>query len=215
MTPPGEGPPPEGARSARRNPWRTLRTRPIYQNPWIRVREDAVVRPDGAEGIYGVVETPVAAGVVAMSEDEHVHLVGQWRYSVGGWSWEIVEGGAARDEPTLIAARRELREEAGLVADAWRTLGGEIHLSNSFTDERAHLFLATGLHEVPAEPEPTEELELRLESLDGCLGMIDRGEIQDAISIVALLRLARWRAQGCPLLPEATSQPPPPRGPFS
>lgn len=203
----------EGAGRPRRSPWRTLSTRSVYENPWIHVREDAVIRPDGAEGIYGVVETPLAAGIVALTEDERVHLVGQWRYSMGQWSWEIVEGGAAREEPSLTAAQRELREEAGLIAQDWRVLGDEIHLSNSFTDERAHIFLATGLSKVAAEPDPTEQLELRCEPLDVCFDLVDRGEIKDAISVVALLRLERWRRRGRPPLPVARPLPPPPRGP--
>lgn len=183
-------------RPERTNPWKTLGTRQIYRNPWIGVREDAVLRPDGTEGIYGVVETPLAAGVLALTEDERVYLVGQWRYAMRQWSWEIVEGGAAPGESSLEAARRELREEAGLSADRWVQLGAEVHLSNSFTDERAHIFLARGLRDVGAAPEATEKLEIRAEPLDAVLQMIDAGEIQDAISIIALLRLDRWRRTG-------------------
>ena len=178
----------------RKSPWKRRSSRRVYENPWIRVREDAVVRPDGADGIYGVVETPLAIGVVAMTSRDEIYLVGQWRYATDQWSWEIIEGGGAKDESDLQTAQRELREEAGLVADHWRPLGGEIHLSNSFTDERARVYLATSLTEVPAEPEGTEQLELRLETLQTCLNMVDEGTIKDAISVVSLLRLARLRS---------------------
>ena len=155
-----------------------------------------MLRPDGQPGIYGVVETPVATGVVALTDADEVVLVGQWRYALHGWSWEIIEGGSEPGEPPLEAARRELREEGGLVAAHWSPLGGEVHLSNSFTDERAHVFLATELSEVEAEPDATEVLELRREPLPACLEMVDSGEITDAMTIIALLRLDRMRRAG-------------------
>jgi 8-oxo-dGTP pyrophosphatase MutT (NUDIX family) len=181
---------------SRANPWRTLGSRVVYRNPWIGLREDRVLRPDGLEGIYGVLEAPRAVGVLALHDDDRVQLVGQWRYALEGWSWEIVEGGAHADETLLAAGQRELREEAGLEARAWRALGEEAHLSNSFTDERAYIYLATGLTEVGADPEATEQLELRAEPLDVCLDMVDAGEITDAMTLIALLRLDRWRRTG-------------------
>jgi 8-oxo-dGTP pyrophosphatase MutT (NUDIX family) len=176
-----------------RDPWTTLSSREVYANPWIRVREDEVLRPDGSPGIYGVVTTSLAVGVVALTEADEVVLVGQWRYTLGAYSWEIVEGGAGRDEDGLTAIRRELVEEAGYEADHWERLGHDIAISNSVTDEIARVWLARGLRPVPDDPDPTEDLQVRLVAFDDALAMIDRGEITDSITSIALLTLDRRR----------------------
>lgn len=175
------------------NPWRTRSSRVVYANPWMRVREDQVVRPDGADGIYGVVETRVATGVVALTDDDRVVLVGQWRYPLERYSWEIVEGGTDPGEDPKAAAARELREEAGLVADHWEPLGGPVHLSNCISAEEGRLYLARGLTEVGADPDGTEVLARRLVDLDRAVALVDDGTITDAMSVVALLRVARGR----------------------
>lgn len=174
-----------------RNPWKTVSTRTVYTNPWITVREDQVIRPDGNPGIYGVVETRIATGVIALTPQFEVFLVGQYRYPTGIYSWEIIEGGADPGEPPLEAAKRELREEAGVLATEWEQLGDEVHLSNCFSSERALFYLARGLTETEREPEGTEVLQIRTAPLVECLGMVDRGEIKDAMSVIALLRLER------------------------
>ncbi|MCF6287421.1 MAG: NUDIX hydrolase, partial [Candidatus Hydrogenedentes bacterium] len=143
-----------------RNPWKTLSSEVKYQNPWISVREDQVIRPDGQPGIYGVVDCRVATGVLAFSEDDELYLVGQYRYALGCYSWEIIEGGAETGEDPLEACKRELQEEAGLVAERWEPLGHEIHLSNCHSSERGFLFVAHGLSHVGATPEGTEELQV-------------------------------------------------------
>ena len=185
---------PEGdERVEPRDPWTTLSSREVYANPWIRVREDEVLRPDGSPGIYGVVTTGLAVGVVALTDADEVVLVGQWRYTLDAYSWEIVEGGAGRDEDGLTAVRRELVEEAGYEADHWERLGHDIAISNSVTDEIARVWLARGLRPVPDDPDPTEELQVRLVPFDDAVAMIDRGEITDSITSVALLTLDRQR----------------------
>lgn len=178
-----------------RNPWRRTSSRVVYDNPWIRVREDQVVRPDGEPGIYGVVSTRVATGVVALTEDRHIYLVGQWRYPLERYSWEIVEGGADEGEAPDDAIKRELREEAGLVAGRWQRLGAELHLSNCFTDEVALLYLAEDLEFVGDDPDETEELTIRKLPFDEAVRMVHDGEITDAMSVVAILRAERWLAQ--------------------
>jgi 8-oxo-dGTP pyrophosphatase MutT (NUDIX family) len=180
----------ERARVAK-SQWRTLSSRYPYENSWMRIREDQVVRPDGAPGIYGVVETMRAAGVVALTRNQEVVLVGQYRYPTQVYSWEIVEGGTRPEEHPLDAVRRELREEAGLSASQFMLLGPEIHLSNSLTDERAFLYLAWELSEIAADPEGTEVLDLQRVPLAEALGMVRRGEIVDAMSIVAIERASR------------------------
>jgi 8-oxo-dGTP pyrophosphatase MutT (NUDIX family) len=178
------------------NPWVTLDSREIYRNPWITVREDQVLRPDGRPGIYGVVETRVATGVVALTPGHEIYLVGQYRYPMDQYSWEIIEGGTdTNDEPPIEAAKRELQEEAGLTADHWEPLGQELHLSNCHSSERGHLFLASGLTQVPASPEGTEELQLKKVPLAEAVAMVERGEINDAMSIMAIL-LAERRLGG-------------------
>ena len=106
------------------NPWKTLESRLVYSNPWISVREDQVIRPDGQNGIYSVVETRIATGVVALTPERDVYLVGQYRYPTEMYSWEIIQGGADEDEEPLAACKRELQEEAGLIAKDWTPLGG-------------------------------------------------------------------------------------------
>jgi len=177
------------------NPWKTLGSRVVYENPWIRVREDDVIRPDGKSGIYGVVETRIATGVVALTADEQVILVGQYRYPLSAYSWEIVEGGADDQETPIQAVQRELREEAGYVAKHWEQLGPLIHLSNCFSSEVAYLFLATDLEHVGACPDGTEQLAVKSVPLTEAVAMVERGEITDAMSVIALQRVAeRFRA---------------------
>lgn len=177
------------------NPWKALDSRVVYENPWIRVREDRVRRPDGAEGIYGVVETRIATGVVALTEDDQVYLVGQWRYPFDAYSWEIPEGGTDPGEAPLAAAKRELEEEAGVVAEEWEQLGGEFHLSNCFSSEVAVVYLARGLTKTNTNPDPTEQLEIVTRPFDEVLRMVDDGEITDSVTIVAMLRAARKRGR--------------------
>jgi 8-oxo-dGTP pyrophosphatase MutT (NUDIX family) len=174
------------------NPWQTQSSQTVYDNPWIRVREDQVIRPDGQPGIYGVVHFKNrAVGIVAIDREEHVFLVGQYRYPLERYSWEIPEGGCPEGEEPLTTAQRELQEETGLRAREWKRLG-EADLSNSVSDERAIWFLATDLVQDQASPEETEILETRRVPLQQALEMIDRQEITDALSVIALLHYARW-----------------------
>lgn len=173
-----------------RNPWQRLSSRQIYSNPWITVREDSVLLPNGSPGIYGVVQTRIATGVVALTEKNEVYLVGQHRYPTDHYSWEIIEGGAERGEDPFLAAQRELREEAGLVAEYWEPLGGEFHLSNCISDEIGFLYLAKGLSVVAAEPDATEELVVEKVPFAQALAMVQSGEIKDAFSVIALLMMA-------------------------
>lgn len=173
------------------NPWRKLSTRLIYENPWIRVREDQVIAPSGVPGIYGVVEARAAVGIVALTEQREIYLVGQYRYPTECYSWEIPEGAAEGLETPHEAAVRELREETGLRAHAWEPLGGEVHLSNCFTAERAHLFLATGLTIGATQFDPTEAIVCKKVTLNEALTMAMRGEIVDGLTLIGIHRVAR------------------------
>lgn len=176
------------ARALAHNPWTTLSRRAVYENPWIAVREDAVRRPDGQPGIYGAVSMKNhAIGVVPLHSDGTVTLVGQFRYTLREYSWEIPEGGCPFDEKPLDCARRELLEETGLHTAQLEPLGGEIHLSNSVSDERGYLFLATDLTQGDAMPEGTEKLSLKRVPLERAVQMALNGEISDSLSVTALL----------------------------
>ncbi|MDB4973481.1 MAG: mismatch repair protein MutT [Myxococcaceae bacterium] len=181
-----------------KNPWRTLDSREVYRGGWLSLREDRVIRPDGKEGLYSVVSPRGAAvKVVALDSQERVHLVGQFRYPTQFASWEIPGGAAEQGESPLEAARRELREEAGVEAEDWVQLGGRIQTNNSLMDEVGFLFLArrawrAGGPELDAE----EAIESRLLPFGEALAMADRGEIEDVMSIIGLLRTARMLERG-------------------
>jgi 8-oxo-dGTP pyrophosphatase MutT (NUDIX family) len=162
-----------------------------YENAWITVQHDEVTRPDGQPGIYGVVHFKNRAlGIVARDAQGRVVLVGQHRYPLDLYSWEIPEGGGPLTEDPLSAAQRELREETGLTAQRWTALG-TAHLSNSVSDEQAIYYLAEDLSQGAAEPEGTEELALRWVDFAEALRMVHAGEITDALSVLALLRVAQ------------------------
>lgn len=176
------------------NPWKMVSTEVKYKNPWISVREDQVIRPDGKPGIYGVVETRLATGIVALTPNNEVYLVGQYRYPMEQYSWEIVEGGSEIGEDPLLAAKRELEEEAGLVATEWIQLGDELHLSNCHSNERGYVYLARGLKEVSMRPEGTEVLQVKKVPFTKLLEMIDTGEVKDGLTIVGAYRAERFLA---------------------
>lgn len=164
--------------------------RVAYENPWITVWHDEVTRPDGSPGIYGVVHfANVAAGVVALDADDRIVLVRQHRYTLDADSWEIPEGGVPAGEEPLVGAQRELREETGVEAASWQELV-RVDLSNSVTDERAILYLAIDLTHGEAEPDPTEALEVRWLPFDEVLAMTLDGRITDALTVIAIQRVA-------------------------
>jgi len=172
------------------NPWTTHSTDIAYENPWIRVEHNAVTTPGGSDGIYGVVRFKNrAVGVVPVDDDDHTWLVGQYRYALDEYSWEIPAGGCPEGHQVEDTALRELREETGLVAATLSPILSGVHLTNSVTDETAWAFLATDLTMSDAEPEDTEELALRRLPLDEAIELVLRGEITDAFTILALLRI--------------------------
>lgn len=174
------------------NPWRRLDSRIVYTNPWMSVREDRVIRPDGKPGIYGVVQTRIATGVVALTPQLDLYLVGQYRYPTDVYSWEIIQGGTDEGEQPLAACQRELQEEAGLIARSWRPLGGEVHLSNCISSERGFIYLAEDLAQTQATPDGTEVLKLKIVPLREAVRMATTGEIVDAVSIIGILLAEKW-----------------------
>ena len=175
-----------------KNPWKTLSSKIVFENEWISVQEDQVIRPDGDPGTYTYVNTRIATGALALTEDNQVYLVGQYRYPLDVYSWEIPEGGTDDGETPLETAKRELKEEAGVVAESWEPLGGVIHLSNCISSEEGFLFLARDLTEVEASPEGTEDIRIKKVPFSKALEMVESGEITDSLSIIAILRASIW-----------------------
>jgi len=171
-------------------PW-TRRSREVaYDNPWITIWHDEVARPDGSPGIYGVVHfANLAVGAVVLDDEDRVLLVGQHRYTLDAYSWELPEGGVPDGEPAVDGARREVREETGVEADGWREIV-RFHLSNSISDEAGVLFAARARTHGAPSPEPTEELEIRWLPFDEALAMTTDGRITDAMTIMGLQRVA-------------------------
>jgi 8-oxo-dGTP pyrophosphatase MutT (NUDIX family) len=177
-------------------PWVRRSRRTAYENAWLTVSHDDVTRPDGQPGVYGVVHfANLAAGVVVLDEHDRVLLVGQHRYPLDAWSWELPEGGVSPTEAPLDGIRRELQEETGVEAAEWIELA-RFHLSNSVTDEAGILYLATIVTHGAADPEPTEEIETRWLPFDEALAMTLDGRITDAMSIIGLQRVALARVAG-------------------
>lgn len=171
------------------NPWQILSHKEIYTNPWINVTEYSVINPSGGKGIYGKVHFQnYALAVIALDEDQHIWLVGQYRFPINKYSWELPEGGGPLDVPPLESAKRELLEETGLTAESWTELQ-HIHLSNSVSDELGIIYLARNLSMGQAEPEETEELQLKRVPFEDAYQMVISNQITDSMSIAAILRL--------------------------
>jgi len=175
------------------NPWKTLTSKPIYDNPWINVTEHEVLNPKGKPGIYGVVSFKnLAIGVIPVDDEGFTYLVGQYRYTLNDYHWEIPEGGAVLGTDPLDTAKRELREETGLIAGTYKLLTAT-HTSNSVTNELGYIYMAEGLSQGPDEQEDTEQIQVKKVHLSEALDMVLQGKITDAISQVAILWAARLK----------------------
>lgn len=177
------------------NPWKTCSSRIAYENQWMRIREDKVIRPDGNEGIYAHMEKLAAVAVVALTEDNYLYLVGQYRYPTRQYSWEIIEGGLESGETPLEGAQRELKEEAGLSAESWIDLGKPVQISNCLSAELGYAFLARGLVLGQSSPDQTEVLQIKKVPFAEALASVYSGEISDAFSIIGILRAEYYLRQ--------------------
>ena len=171
------------------NPWQTLDTTEKYANPWISIKHSNVINPSGNNGIYGVVHFKnLAIGILPVDEEWNTWLVGQYRYPLDMYSWEIPEGGCPVGTSPLETAKRELIEETGIIAEEWTKIL-DIHVSNSVTDETGMIFLARGLSFGEAEPEETEDLQIKKVPFQTAFEMVMNGEITDSLSMVGILKL--------------------------
>ena len=178
------------------NPWQTVSENKIYDNPWISLTEYNVVNPSGNPGIYGKVHFKnIAIGVVPLDADMNIYLVGQYRFALGQYSWEIPEGGGILGVDPLDSAKRELLEETGLKATRWTELQ-RMHLSNSVSDELSIIFLAQDLQQFEAEPEDTEQLIIKKVPFAEAYRMVNDGEITDSISVAAILKVRLMQLEG-------------------
>ncbi len=174
-----------------RNPWKCKTSKDIYENPWIKVVEDQVVRPNKSEGIYGKVHFKnVAIGIIPLDEEQNTWLVGQYRYTLNSYSWEIPMGGVPLNEKVLDGAKRELKEETGLMANKWTNIL-KIHTSNSVTDEYGFVYLAEELTQGEMEWDETEELLIKKLPIKTALEMVMKNKITDSLSIAGILKASR------------------------
>lgn len=171
------------------NPWKTLSSEEKYNNNWITVTEHQVINPSGGQGIYGQVHFKnLALGVLPLDEDYNTWLVGQYRYPLKAYSWEIPEGGGPLGTDPELSAKRELAEETGLVASKLMEIQ-RMHLSNSVSDELAIIYLAQDLQLGKAEPEETEDLQLIKLPFAKAVEMVINGEITDSMSVAGILKV--------------------------
>lgn len=175
------------------NPWTIKSSEKKYENPWISVTEHQVLNPNGGEGIYGQVDFKnIAIGIIPLDSDNNTWLVGQYRFPLNEYSWEIPEGGCPENEDWLLAAKRELKEETGIEAENFQNIA-KVHTSNSVCNEVGYVFLAQNLTFGDAEPEETEELARKKVSLKTAVEMVMNNEITDSISVIGILKVAKLK----------------------
>jgi 8-oxo-dGTP pyrophosphatase MutT (NUDIX family) len=178
------------------NPWKIKGQKEIYDNPRIHVTEYDIINPSGGKGIYGKVHYKnIAVGIIPLDEEMNTWLVGQFRFTLNKYSWEIPEGGGPLGTDALESAKRELIEETGLVAEEWIKLM-DFELSNSVTDEKGVIFIARKLSMGSASPEETEDLQIKKIPFEEVYQMVVRGEITDGIAVMGILRIKLLLLEG-------------------
>jgi 8-oxo-dGTP pyrophosphatase MutT (NUDIX family) len=171
------------------NPWIPLSSKQVFENPWLTLHEDKVINPGGGISHYGKINFKnLAIGIIPLDGNNNTWLVGQYRYVPDRYSWEIPMGGGPVDTDPLESAKRELKEETGLIADDWQELM-KLHTSNSVTDERGLVYIARDLTQGETDFEEAEDLLIQKVPLDEAIERVISGEITDAISIAGLLKL--------------------------
>jgi 8-oxo-dGTP pyrophosphatase MutT (NUDIX family) len=171
------------------NPWQITGQKEIYQNPWIGLTEYQVINPSGGKGIYGKVHfRNCAIAILPLDDNFNTWLVGQYRFTLNQYSWEVPEGGAPEGEAPLQAAQRELLEETGLKAEDWQVIQ-TLHLSNSISDEFGIIYLARQLSQHQSSPEETEQLAVKKLPFDEAFNLVENGTITDSLSVAAILKV--------------------------
>jgi len=174
-----------------KNPWKTLGSRQIYENDWILLAEHQVINPNGNKGIYGKVSFKnKAIGIIPLDKNGYTWLVGQYRYTLDEYSWEIPMGGGPLSIDPLVSAKRELLEETGLIANKWNRIL-KIHTSNSVTDEEGFVFLAEDLSQSAPEFDDTEKIDVKKLPFKKAYEMVLENKITDSISIAGILKLGK------------------------
>lgn len=178
------------------NPWKTKSVRQVYDNPWIELSHREVITPGGHDGIYGVVHFKnIAIGILPLDEENNTWIVGQYRYPIDRYTWEIPEGGGPIEESILASAQRELLEETGIIASDWQEIQ-TMFLSNSATDEYAVLYVARGLTFAEAQPDEDEDITIRKLPFEELYEMVLSGEIDDSLSVTAVLKAKLLMKEG-------------------
>lgn len=170
------------------NPWQIIDEKEVYDNNWIKLIHYNVINPSGGKGIYGKVHFKnIAIGIVPLDPQMNTYIVGQYRFALSAYSWEIPEGGGPLSDDPLMSAKRELLEETGLKATHWIKVL-DVHLSNSVSDEACIIYVATGLSQHTAMPEETEQLVIKKIPFDEVYQMVQKGMITDAVTVAAILK---------------------------
>lgn len=178
------------------NPWTTLKSEMVHESPWISVTKHDVLTPNGNPGTYSVVHFKnLAIGILPLDEDYNTWIVGQYRYPIGQYSWEIPEGGGDRNLPPLESAQRELLEETGIRAEKW-TMVQEMYLSNSASDEHCTLYIAQNLSFGESHPEDTEQLEVQKIPFEELYKRVVAGEITDSLTVTLVLKAKLMMLEG-------------------
>lgn len=168
------------------SPWKTISSKKIYENKWMGLKEDKVIMPNGKEGIYAYISSKNGAAAVILNEKNEIYLVGQYRYAVDEYSWEIISGAVEKGEDYLTTVKREIEEEAGVTAKKFDLLHGDLQLSNSYTSDRGAIFLARDIEQNESHPESTEKLQIKKVPLDEAIRLICEGKIKDDYTITGI-----------------------------
>ena len=179
-----------------KNPWKILSEKPVYENNWISLTEFDIINPGGGKGIYGKIHFKnIAVGVLPLDDALNTYLVGQYRFPVNAFSWEIPEGGGDPLIDPVESAKRELIEETGLIAMEWTPIL-TMHLSNSVSDEYAILFLARKLEQRTPMPEETEKLVIKKLPFEEAYQMVEKGSITDSMSVATIQKVKLMMLEG-------------------
>lgn len=171
-----------------KNPWKTVKSEVTYENPWIKVTENQTINAAGGDGIYGVVHFKnIAIGIIPLDEDYNTWLIGQYRYPLNEYSWEICEGGGLHQDDVLDSAKRELHEELGIKAENWTKIM-DMHLSNSVSDEVGVIYIAKDLSYHTPEPEEGEVLQIKKIPFNTVYEMVMDGQLKDSLTVSGVLK---------------------------